>query len=901
MKERLCVAVIAVVGMLGFGCSGDVVNGVEGGSCESSGDCNDMRCVDGQCVKYVEDGGSCESSDECVSGSKCVDKVCKADSGNDKPTDPTNPDDPNKRGNAEQGEVCEKTLDCSEGLACDQGHCAVLVKEGDPCTADFVKCQNSVCIDGRCTTNEEMAKDTDGDGISDYYDRCDEDTDGDTIPNCQDLDSDGDTIPDSVEAGNGGNLAAEPIDSNYDGIPDFLDLDSDGNGIPDMYEGCPMEGFVYAGDDTPKKDKNNPEHQCKEPVDTDGDGIPDYISHDNDGDGAPDVMEIAGLQILTGNAYVPGRKCGQEACAPGTAANPWDTDGDTIPDYMSKDSDGDTLPDALEGEYDSDGDTIMDRYSLDSDGDTIPDSEEGLMTYDRPNGEGLVYCYREKDCDFDGVMDSDEPVCNGVSGITNPDSDGDGFPDGAEIVAGIYALTHGLLNGGTIDDVGAIACNPDLKPEDVFEYYFELPYGGDQKTAPLTFVPKVSKLDVVFNVDTTGSMSGTINSVKSNVNTIIGAIRKAVVDSGFALTNFRDFYVGGSPNYGSSGDLPFSLLGPVSTDADTVKSYTEKSAFTADGGADGPESGAESLYQIATGEGVSWSHGSIAKRDNAAGTWGGVDFRNGSLPVVIHVSDATSHDYYDKNIDENSYNNKYVYNPHYSDVLIPKLQSTGIRVISLDVGSGDSKNQMTRWSTMSNAVVPACAFKTSEGKWRCGENTCCLGNSSVAASKVNGQENACVLVYKGSQGSVSDYITQGVTALVKYGTYEVATKVIRDPSETKVDTSCFIKQVEAIQYIAPPAEPEASCNPTAVPTAVDGASYNNGFKNFAPGTASNDVKGAQLEFVVKAQNDNCVEPTDKAQVFEATIDVVNPTTGLSFGARKVSIIVPAGSSKPNVN
>lgn len=92
--------------------------------------------------------------------------------------------------------------------------------------------------------------------------------------------------------------------------------------------------------------------------------------------------------------------------------------------------------------------------------------------------------------------------------------------------------------------------------------------------------------------------------------------------------------------------------------------------------------------------------------------------------------------------------------------------------------------------------------------------------------------------------------------------------------------------------LPPPNEPEKSCNPKATPTKVGGASYNNGFANFAPGTSSVNKEGARLHFTVYAENDNCVEPIEEAQTFTAFINVVNPTTGLVFGRRQVSIIVP---------
>ncbi len=79
-------------------------------------------------------------------------------------------------------------------------------------------------------------------------------------------DSDNDSITDQQE-----NVAFD-LDSDDDGMPDYLDLDSDDDCIPDSVE---------AGDD----DLSTP------PVDTDNDSKPDYIDRDSDNDGLADSAE----------------------------------------------------------------------------------------------------------------------------------------------------------------------------------------------------------------------------------------------------------------------------------------------------------------------------------------------------------------------------------------------------------------------------------------------------------------------------------------------------------------------------------------------------------------------------------------------------------------------------------
>ncbi|RIV43014.1 PA14 domain-containing protein [Flagellimonas pelagia] len=133
------------------------------------------------------------------------------------------------------------------------------------------------------------------------------DTDGDGIPNYQDLDSDGDGIPDNVEAQTSTGYTAPS------------GTDSDNDGLDNAYE---TGGIAY--------------------IDTDGDGTPDFLDTDSDNDGTNDTTEAAltlsgsdsdndGLDnnIDTTSGYSdPG----------GTIDDPTTTSGGTL---MLPDSDGD--------------------------------------------------------------------------------------------------------------------------------------------------------------------------------------------------------------------------------------------------------------------------------------------------------------------------------------------------------------------------------------------------------------------------------------------------------------------------------------------------------------------------------------------------------------------------------
>ena len=150
------------------------------------------------------------------------------------------------------------------------------------------------------------------------------DTDGDGIPNHQDLDSDGDGIPDNVEAQTSlSYIAPSGIDANN-------------NGLDDAYEGSGIT-----------------------PVDTDGDGLPDFMDTDSDNDGTPDTTEAA-LTLSGSDSDNDGLDDNMDSTPDysdpgGEIDNPLNTNGGSL---MLPDSDGDI---ASGGDLDFRDDTVDDN------------------------------------------------------------------------------------------------------------------------------------------------------------------------------------------------------------------------------------------------------------------------------------------------------------------------------------------------------------------------------------------------------------------------------------------------------------------------------------------------------------------------------------------------------------
>ncbi len=203
------------------------------------------------------------------------------------------------------------------------------------------------------------------------------DLDGDGIPDIIDLDNDNDGIPNVVELG----LPDNDLDATM--LNDSINIwvDNNGNGMHDSYENISL-------------------------LDSDGDGVPDYIDLDSDNDGIFDNLEYFGL----GDVDISGDGVGEGSDVDtGIATDEQDGDGllaivDLNDDGIGNDHGSYNYPDPI-----------------DTDGDGIPnylDTDSNDATNNPANGTDISETiYANLDADNDGVIDG------------NTDSDMDGILD----------------------------------------------------------------------------------------------------------------------------------------------------------------------------------------------------------------------------------------------------------------------------------------------------------------------------------------------------------------------------------------------------------------------------------------------------------------------------------------
>ncbi|MDQ3034424.1 MAG: VWA domain-containing protein [Myxococcota bacterium] len=621
-------------------------------------------------------------------------------------------------------------------------------------------------------------------------------------------DADGDGIPDLYEG------RADDVDTDGDGVPDYLDDDSDGDGIPDSVEGQ-RPGF--------------------EPVDTDGDGLYDFRDDDSDANGIPDAVEGGG--DLDGDRVPDSADNDNDGdsirdvdeIGPDPSA-PLDSDGDGTADYMDLDSDGDTIADRHESTADTDRDGTPDRLDLDSDGDGIPDAMEAgdadISTPPRDVDGDLIPDFRDPDSDNDGLSDRDE-----VTAGTDPfdsDSDDDGVTDLVEVASGT--------------DPHDATDSPRTRGDFVFFEPYMLP--ADPPMDTLDFATNIRQADVYFLMDTTGSMGSSVASLRSSLAAFIDDVRAEISDVYIGSGFFKDYPV--SP-YGSGGDVAYRNC--QSLTGDRAAAISGLDCYSVSGGNDGPESHTSALWSVATGMRLAGNSGLTTDAGCAGGTWGYPCWRDGSVPIVVLISDIYAH---------NGPGGAYPYNdgslgghaPTYPEA-IAALTARNVRVIGIGQG------------TLGRAHLESFARDT----------------GSVDAT-------GAPLYSTWSGGAIGATVLNQIRVLASQTRFDISITYEDDAADTVDTWASFVDHIEA--RVAGDAARGCEALP-ATDTDADGY-----LDTFEAVTA-----GQRVCFDIFVKQNDTVMPTAMPQLFRATLRVIGDGF-TELDSREVFFLVPPVIDDPGI-
>ena len=228
-------------------------------------------------------------------------------------------------------------------------------------------------------------------------------------------------------------------------------------------------------------------------------------------------------------------------------------------------------------------------------------------------------------------------------------------------------------------------------------------------TCVLNLPPSSFLYDIVFLVDSTQSMAGTITSLASGLGEIIQALTAEIGSNAwFGVSAFQDFPI---PPYGEVDCSPFRPMISITGNYASVQNAVN--SITLCGGGDTPESGNEALFQLAT-----------AMQPPA------MNFRTESRRIVILLTDALFH---------NDYTG---FSWHSQTEALVVLNALGIKVIGINIGANvDVRESLQAFATSTGAHVPAMIFPT---------GNCPTGINGGELPPINGN---CPLVFDiGSAG-----------------------------------------------------------------------------------------------------------------------------------------------------
>ncbi|MBA3541234.1 MAG: thrombospondin type 3 repeat-containing protein [Deltaproteobacteria bacterium] len=320
--------------------------------------------------------------------------------------------------------------------------------------------------------------DTDGDGVPDDLDNCDQainapqvDTDADGMGDACDADDDNDSILDDVDNCRlVANLDQANVDLDFEG--DVCDGDLDGDGVTNATDNCQEAANAdqanadadAEGDACDADDDNDsildPMDNCAlapnlDQANVDGDTAGDVCDPDDDNDLIDDSVDNCLLLANPDQTNTDGAADGGDACDD-------DDDNDTFPDVT------DNCPLDMGPQTNSDGDALGDVCDPDDDNDSILDAADNCALVANVSQADLDADALGDACDPDDDNDGDNDVVDNCPTLANADqanSDTDARGDACDNCTTAANPDQANLDSDALGDV----CDPDRDGDGVLD------------------------------------------------------------------------------------------------------------------------------------------------------------------------------------------------------------------------------------------------------------------------------------------------------------------------------------------------------------------------------------------------------------------------------------------------
>ncbi len=374
--------------------------------------------------------------------------------------------------------------------------------------------------------------------------------------------------------------------------------------------------------------------------------------------------------------------------------------------------------------------------------------------------------------------------------------------------------------------------------------------------------PSLKDVDVTLVIDTTGSMGGALENLRTAFDgTIIDSVRARIPNVAFSVVGQGDYPVGG---FGSPGDLPVNVRQITTNDRALVK--TALLSLVAAGGGDGPEAQIVAMQHALTGEAITWTGGSIPAHTPAVDTTGAVELRKGALPVVVLVTDALWH---------SETESPYGFPAPTMVSLTAAFQATHAKFISLTPESSEVAQADALSDATASALSPAALADTT--LTTCAPGQCCTGvNGAGIAPAAAGGNCRLNFRYAGSGTGLSTSLVRAIDALSRGTTFSAVRAEIATP--TPRGASSFVKAIRAVE------EGNASQGCVAA-SAID--TNGDGIREAFVGLGVR----SRVCFAIVAQPDPAASV---ARVETAVVRVLGTPGDVELDRRTVTYVVPAG-------